>query len=439
MTPYGLPWRVAEMRVVRGLKGGREALSRQVLREPVGSDEREQAVRDIINDVARRGDAAVREYTKRFDGVELSSLEVSGDEIAGAYQRLAPDLLAALKLAADRIQAFHTEQMKVIRSGNAGDGLNWLVRPLSRAGLYAPHGTAPYPSSVLMTAVPAKVAGVPEVILATPRGADGSLPAATLVAAGIAGVDRVFSIGGAQAIAALALGTESVPQVDKVCGPGNIYVMLAKKLLFGVVGIDALQGPSEVLIIADDSANPEYCAADLLAQAEHDELAEAALVTTSADFADSVIGEIEGQLQDLSRKEIAAASLERNGKIVLVDSMDEAVELSNLYAPEHLLLMVEGAESFVDRLVNAGCIVLGDRATVVLGDYVAGPSHVLPTLGTARFSSPLNILDFVKLTNVISVDGKGLAALGQSAMTIAGFEGLDAHARAVERRLGGGK
>ena len=211
---------------------------------------------------------------------------------------------------------------------------------MSRVGVYAPHGTAPYPSSVLMTAVPAKVAGVPEVILATPRGADGVLPAATLVAADIAGVDRVFSVGGAQAIAALALGTESVPRVDKVCGPGNIYVMLAKKLLFGVVGIDALQGPSEVLIIADDTANPEYCAADLLAQAEHDELAEAVLVTTSAEFAGSVIGEIERQLRGLSRKEIAAGSLAQNGKIVLVDSMDEAVELSNLYAPEHLLLMV---------------------------------------------------------------------------------------------------
>jgi len=427
---------VTEVQVVRGLRAGREALSR---RQPVGDDEREQAVRDIVNDVAARGDAAVREYTKRFDGVELAPLEVSRDEIAGAYEQLAPEVLSALKLAADRIRAFHTEQMKALRSGDAGEGLKWLVRSLSRVGVYAPHGTAPYPSSVLMTAVPAKVAGVPEVILATPRGADGSLPAATLVAADIVGVDRVFSIGGAQAIAALALGTESVPRVDKVCGPGNIYVMLAKKLLFGVVGIDALQGPSEVLIIADDSANPEYCAADLLAQAEHDELAEAVLVTTSAGFADSVRGEIERQLQDLSRGGITAGSLAQSGKIVLVDSMDEAVELADLYAPEHLLLMVENGESYVDRLLNAGCIVLGDRATVVVGDYVAGPSHVLPTQGTARFSSPLSILDFVKLTNVISVDENSLAELGQSAMTIAGFEGLDAHARAIERRLGEGR
>jgi histidinol dehydrogenase len=288
-----------------------------------------------------------------------------------------------------------------------------------------------------MTAVPAKVAGVPEVILATPRGKDGTLPAATLAAADIAGVDRIFSIGGAQAIAALALGTGSVPRVDKVCGPGNIYVMLAKKLLFGTVGIDALQGPSEVLIIADDTANPEYCAADLLAQAEHDELAEAILVTTSAELAERVTAEVSRQLRDLSRKEIAEASLERNGIIVLVDSMDEAVELANLYAPEHLLLMVDGAESYVDRLFNAGCIVLGDRATVVLGDYVEGPSHVLPTQGTARFSSPLSVLDFVRLTNVISVDRNSLEELGPAAMAIAGFEGFDAHVRAVERRLKG--
>ena len=427
------------MKVVKGFQAGREALSRQALREPVGRDQREQAVRDIINDVAQRGDVAVLEYTRRFDGVTLGSLEVSRDEIAGAYRQLAPGLLPALELAADRVRAFHKEQMRVIRSGNGGDGLRWLVRPLNRVGLYAPHGTAPYASSVLMTAVPAKVAGVPEVVLATPRGADGSLPAATLVAADIAGVDRVFSIGGAQAIAALALGTESVPPVDKVCGPGNIYVMLAKKLLFGVVGIDALQGPSEVLIIADDSANAEYCAADLLAQAEHDELAEAVLVTTSAGFADSVMGEIERQPPGLSRRELAAASLAQNGKIVLVDSVDEAVDLSNLYAPEHLLLMVKSAESYLDRLLNAGCIVLGDRATVVLGDYVAGPSHVLPTQGTARFSSPLSILDFVKITNVISVGESSLAELGQSAMAIAGFEGLDAHAQAVERRLRGRK
>ncbi|MBL7165289.1 MAG: histidinol dehydrogenase [Dehalococcoidales bacterium] len=422
------------MQTIRGLEAGRKALSRGISFS-LDTDEREQAVRRIINDVSSRGDTAVREYTQKFDGVALDSLEVSRDEIAAAGKQLSPELLSALKLAAKRIRAFHAAQMKVVQSGTGGPGLNWLVRPLNRVGIYAPHGTAPYPSSLLMTAVPAKVAGVPEVTLATPRGPDGTLPAATLVAADIAGVDRIFSIGGAQAIAALALGTESVPRVDKVCGPGNIYVMLAKKLLFGTVGIDALQGPSEVLIIADETADPEYCAADLLAQAEHDELAEAILVTTSAELAERVTEEVTRQLQQLSRKKIAAASLEQNGKIVLVSSMDEAVELANLYAPEHLLLMVDRAESYLDRLSNAGCIILGEKGTVVLGDYVEGPSHVLPTQGTARFSSPLSVLDFVRLTNVISVDQNSLAELGPAAMAIADFEGFDAHVRAVERRL----
>jgi len=426
------------MRIVKGLEAGRKSLSRRVYPGP-DTDEREQVVRQIITHVASRGDAAVREYTQKLDRVALDSLEVGKDEVAAACKQVAPGLRSALELAAGRIRAFHEKQMAVVRSGDGGPGLSWLVRPLSRVGVYAPHGTAPYPSSLLMTAVPAKVAGVPEVILATPRGRDGSLPAATLAAADIAGVDRIFSIGGAQAIAALALGTESVPQVDKVCGPGNIYVMLAKKLLFGVVGIDALQGPSEVLIIADESADPEYCAADLLAQAEHDELAEAVLVTTSADLAEKVVKAVERQVGELSRKEIAAGSLEKNGRVVLVEGIDEAIELANLYAPEHLLLMVDNAASYVERLSSAGCIVLGDRATVVLGDYVAGPSHVLPTQGTARFSSPLSVLDFVKLTNVISVDERSLNELAEAAMAIADFEGLDAHTRAVAKRLGGGK
>jgi len=426
------------MRIVKGLEAGRKSLSRRVYPGP-DTDEREQVVRQIISDVASRGDAAVREYTQKLDRVALDSLEVGKDEVAAACKQVAPGLRSALELAAGRIRAFHEKQMAVVRSGDGGPGLSWLVRPLSRVGVYAPHGTAPYPSSLLMTAVPAKVAGVPEVILATPRGRDGSLPAATLAAADIAGVDRIFSIGGAQAIAALALGTESVPQVDKVCGPGNIYVMLAKKLLFGVVGIDALQGPSEVLIVADESANPEYCAADLLAQAEHDELAEAVLVTTSADLAEKVVKAVERQVGEMSRKEIAAGSLEKNGRVVLVEGIDEAIQLANLYAPEHLLLMVDNAASYVERLSSAGCIVLGDRATVVLGDYVAGPSHVLPTQGTARFSSPLSVLDFVRLTNVISVDERSLNELAEAAMAIADFEGLDAHTRAVAKRLGGGK
>jgi len=427
------------MRVIRGIAAGREALSRRVLAAAEDADEREQAVRRILGDVARRGDAAVREYTLQFDHVTLESVEVSRNEIAEAHRHIDPALLSALRLASRRIRDFHTRQMEVVRSGWTGTGLGWLVRPLGRVGVYAPHGTAPYPSSLLMTAVPAKVAGVSEVIVATPRGPDGVLPAATLVAADIAGVDRIFSIGGAQAIAALAFGTESVPRVDKICGPGNVYVMLAKKLVFGVVGIDALQGPSEVLIIADDTADPGWCAADLLAQAEHDELAEAVLVTTSAALADRVVSEVREQLRQLSRRETATRSLEKTGRMVVVDTMEEAVELANLYAPEHLLLMVENADSYLPRLVNAGCIVLGDRATVALGDYVAGPSHVLPTQGTARFSSPLSVLDFVRLTNVIREEGDLLRELGPAAVTIARFEGLDAHVRAVEKRLRGGQ
>jgi len=425
------------MRTIRGIDTAREILLKRASSSPGSIDEREQAVRRIIADVADRGDAAVMEYTRKFDYAGLESLEVSRDAVKAAYHNITSELHAALELAAERIKAFHTAQLGAISSGTGDTGLSWLVRPLKRVGVYAPHGTAPYPSSLLMTAVPAKVAGVPEVILTTPCGSDGTLPAATLVAADIAGVDRIFSIGGAQAIAALALGTGSIPRVDKVCGPGNIYVMLAKKLLFGTVGIDALQGPSEVLIIADDTASVEYCASDLLAQAEHDELAEAVLVTISAALAERVTEEISRQLQELSRKEIAETSLEQNGIIMLVDSMDEALEIANLYAPEHLLLMVERAESYLDRIVNAGCIILGDKATVAIGDYVAGPSHVLPTQGTARFSSPLSVLDFVRLTNLISVDEKSIEELGGAAMTIAEFEGLDAHARAVKRRLEG--
>jgi len=285
-----------------------------------------------------------------------------------------------------------------------------------------------------MTAIPAKVAGVKEVIIATPSGKDGSLPSATLIAADIAGVDRVFRIGGAQAIAAMAYGTESVPKVDKVCGPGNIFVVLAKKLVFGAVDIDGLQGPSEVMIVADDTANPEYCAADLLAQAEHDALASVTLVTTSRTLADEVERELEKQLKGLSRQTIIIDSLER-GVIALVGNLEEAVELANLYAPEHLCLMVQDADACLKKVVNAGCVLIGSYATVVLGDYIAGPSHVLPTGGTARFSSPLNITDFIKFINTINIDEARLKQLGKSAALLARAEGLDAHARAVEKRL----
>jgi histidinol dehydrogenase len=309
------------------------------------------------------------------------------------------------------------------------------VRPLERVGVYAPGGTASYPSTVLMTAIPAKVAGVKEVVLVTPPGKDGKISPAILAAADIAGVNRIFSIGGAQAIAALAFGTESVPRVDKICGPGNIYVFLAKKLVYGVVGIDGLQGPSEVVVIADETANPDYCASDLLAQAEHGGLSSAILITDSKQLAEKVTAAVEEQLKYLSRAAIIRESLTNNGIIVIVKNMAEAIDLTNLYAPEHVLLLVRANTNYDEQVVNAGCIIYGQQATVAMSDYVSGPSHTLPTEGTARFSSPLNVLDFLKITNVSSCGDELISLAGEAGITIAKAEGLDAHAAAIELRM----
>jgi histidinol dehydrogenase len=422
------------LKIVNSFKLAKPVLSRQDPKEMSGSDAREQVVRQIISDVRSRGDAALLDYTRKFDRVKLSSLEVTKKQIKSAYLQVDAELVSALRLAAERISSFHQKQKDAIwQSVKPGSGQ--LIRPLARVGAYAPGGTASYPSTVLMTAIPAKVAGVKEVILTTPPQADGTVPPPTLIAASMAGVDRIFSVGGAQAIAALAFGTESVPSVDKICGPGNIFVVLAKKLVYGVVDIDGLPGPSEVVIIADETANPIYCAADLLAQAEHDPLASAILITTSKQLANEVNQEVEKQLKALKRQAIAAESLQKQGVIAIVANIDEAVVLANLYAPEHVCLMVKGADALVGRLTNAGCIVIGESATVVLGDYILGPSHVLPTGATARFGSPLSVLDFVKLTSLINVDKATLKKLGKTAATIARAEGLEAHARAVEKRL----
>jgi len=424
------------LRIIEGFESAKLVLSRRdSAQRALEVDDREQAVRQIIDEVRLKGDAALFEYTVQFDGVELSSLEVSKKQITDAYRKVNSELLTALKLAAKRIRAFHMKQKDSLLHENVEEGMGWLIRPLNRVGVHAPGFTAPLPSSLLMTVIPAKVAGVKEVILVTPPRSQGGVSPVTLVAADIAGVDRIFSVGGAQAVAALAFGTESIPSVDKVCGPGNIYVLLAKKLLYGVVGIDGLYGPSEVLIIADETANPAYCAADLLAQAEHDPLALAILITTSRSLADRVNQEVNEQLKNLEHQEIASKSLEDGGMIGVVASIAEAIELANLYAPEHLCLMVDEAASYTDRISNAGCIVLGEKSTVVLGDYVAGPSHVLPTGGTARFSSPLNVSDFIKLTNVVNVDEASLKKLGRAAQAIASAEGLEAHAKAIEKRL----
>ncbi len=422
------------MKIIEGFQSAKAALSRQAKEAP-DIDEREQVVRQIINEVRQRGDAALFDYTLKFDGVKLTSLEVGREQINAAYNEVDSELLSALKLAAGRIESFHTTQRDSLLHESAGTELGWLIRPLNRVGVHTPGFTAPLPSSLLMTAVPAKAAGVKEVILVTPPRKDSTVHPAVLVAADIAGIDRVFSVGGAQAIAALAFGTKSIPAVDKVCGPGNIYVTTAKRLVYGAVGIDGLYGPSEVIIIADETANPEYCAADLLAQAEHDPLASAILITTSRPLADEVNREIEQQLKQLSRRTIATEALENNGIIAVVASVDEAIELSNLYAPEHLCLVVDKAASYVDKVSNGGCLFIGENSVEVLVDYVAGPSHVLPTEGTARFSSPLNVTDFVKLTSLVNMDKASLKELAQAAAIIARAEGLDAHARAAEKRL----
>ncbi len=423
------------MKIIEGFEQSKKALSRQgPSLETFGTDDRETEIREWLEDVRRRGDAALIDYTLKFDGVKLTSLEVTEAQVRVAYDEVDAGLVAALKLAAGRISAYHAAQKESLLKENINDGMGWLVRPLNRIGVHTPGFIAPLPSSLLMTVIPARVAGVKEVILVTPPRKQGGVSPLILVAADIAGVDRIFSVGGAQAIAALAFGTEIIPAVDKICGPGNIFVTLAKKLLYGVVGIDGLFGPSEVLIIADQTANPAYCAADLLAQAEHS-LGLAVLVTFSKEMAAAIVAETERQLTDLPRPDLARQSLEERGVVAVVSDMDEAIELSNLYAPEHLCLMVKGADSYLDGIYNAGCIVIGEEATVVPGDYVAGPSHVLPTGGTARFGSPLNVTDFIKLTSLISLDEVTLKKLGPAARALAEAEGLDAHAKAVQKRL----
>ena len=407
---------------------------KQRLRETFGELEVEEVVEQIIQAVRERGDAALREYTELLDGVQLTQLEVSPEELEAARKEVSPELLQALELAAERIYSFHRAQAERWLGGELGKGLSWLRRPLERVGIYVPGGMASYPSTVLMTVIPARVAGVEEVILATPPRKDGSVHPATLVAAQLSGTSRIFKIGGAQAIAALAFGTESIPKVDKICGPGNIFVTLAKKKVYGWVDIDGLQGPTETLILADESANPSLCAADLLAQAEHDELATAILITTSPELARKASKELDRQLEELG-SQVAQSSLEERGKIIVVPGLDEAAELVNLYAPEHLSLMLKDPSFLLDKIRHAGAIFVGESSPEVLGDYLAGPSHVLPTGGTARFASPLNVADFLKFTALVELDEVDLQSLGPAAATMAKAEGLPAHARAIQRRL----
>jgi histidinol dehydrogenase len=447
---YKKRWRRANLELIEGFAKAKARLSRRAVVEfgevspPIKSRLKEvfgkaispeKAVAKILQDVRKKGDTAVFDYTFRIDGYKLKSLEIDQKEIKNAYNQVDKDLVAALKVAADRIRRFHQEQKDYLFHGVEGKDWGQLVCPLERVGVYAPGGTASYPSTVLMTAIPAKVAGVKEIFLTTPPRNSGRIPPATLVAADIAGVDRVFCIGGAQAIAALAYGTESIPGVDKICGPGNVFVALAKKMVYGTVAIDGFMGPSEVLIIADETTNSQYCAADLIAQAEHDTLAQAVLVTTSKTLAKEMDSCLKTQLADLPRQQIALESLERGGLIAVVDTIDEAIDLANLYAPEHLELMMKNAESYLKKITNAGCVFVGEYSPVPMGDYIVGPNHSLPTGGTARFSSPLNIADFVKFIDVVKINSSSLKRLGNTAITLARAEGLEAHARAIKIRL----
>jgi histidinol dehydrogenase len=397
-----------------------------------------EAVRRILGDVRHRGDTALREWSARIDGESDLAMEVSAMTWKAAYDRLGPEQRAALDLAAERIERFHRRQPVDSWVLSEPDGtLGQLVRAVDSAGVYVPGGTAPLPSSLLMAAVPARVAGVAKVIVATPPGRGGSVPDLTLAAAYVAGIDRLFALGGAQAIAALAYGTETVPAVDKIVGAGGLFVTLAKRQVFGTVGIDGFYGPTETMLIADESADPAWAAADLLAQAEHDVLASPILLTPSLPMAEAVAIQIAAQLESLSRAEIAAASLGDRGGIVLTADLAESVELANRYAPEHLCLLVADPWALVGEIRNAGGIFVGEHSFEVLGDYVAGPSHVMPTEGSARYASPLSVADFVKRINLVGLTAPAGAQLCKPASVLARGEGLTAHAAAAEMRIRG--
>ena len=427
-----------------GIEAGREALAER--RQPEASTPTpesrrrtlkifgepltpEQSVRRILDDVRRDGDEAVRRYTRLLDGVHSDDFEVPRGKIDDAESQVDEALIEALTLSARRVEDYHRSSMP---KGwmDPSRGLGERLIPMQRVGVYAPGGTASYPSTVLMTAIPARVAGVEEVILCTP-----STSPAVMAAAAIAGVDRVFRVGGAQAVGAMAYGTESIRKVDMICGPGNLFVTLAKRMVFGEVAIDGLYGPTETVLVADHSANPVHCAADLLAQAEHDPLASPILVTTSPSLAESIDEELDRQLAMLERREIAATALSNGGCMVLVNNLEEAMELANQVAPEHLCLLVEDPWQWADKVRNAGGLFLGRYSPEVVGDYVAGPSHVMPTGGTARFSSALGVHQFLKSMPIISLNANGFPEMAKAVSVIARWEGLTAHARAMEIRM----
>jgi histidinol dehydrogenase len=425
----------------------------------------EQAVARILADIRSRGDEALLEWTRKLDGVSLPSVLVSQEEIDAAYAETPVPVREALEFAAARIRAFHENQVPSswlagrkqdftfvrpqlgestrfvedaqvrAESTETSSLLGQRVTPLARVGIYVPGGTAPLPSSLLMAAIPAQVAGVREIVVATPPLQSGHIQVVTLAAAKVAGVTKVYSMGGAQGIGALAFGTATIPRVDKIVGPGGLFVTLAKRQVFGTVGIDGLYGPTETLLIADDAANPAWCAADLLAQAEHDELATSILITNSQLLANTIAREIELQMAGLARHDMIAKSIAGQGAIVVVPSLDEAMDLANAYGPEHMCLLVRDPWNWVGKVQNAGGIFVGEWTNEALGDYVIGPSHVMPTAGTARFTSALNVNDFVKITSVFSVGRREAQELGQRAAILAEAEGLTAHANAIRKRV----
>ncbi|MBC2021240.1 histidinol dehydrogenase [Listeria booriae] len=398
--------------------------------------ETEAAVKAIIAEVRANGDDALFRFTERFDGVKLTDFKVPQDALEQALDQVEPDFIAALEQAKANILSYHQKQKQsgFVDTEKNGVLRGQLIRPLETAGIYVPGGTAAYPSSVLMNILPAKIAGVPRIIMVTPPGKDGMNPH-ILAAAAIAGADEVYQIGGAQAIAALAFGTDSIPKVDKIVGPGNLFVALAKREVFGIVDIDMIAGPSEIVVVADATANPRFVAADLLSQAEHDKLARAILITTSEQFGKSVADEVEKQLQTLPRVEIATASIANFGQVIVTETLADAFEIMNMIAPEHLEIQLEHAIDYLSYVKNAGSVFLGAYASEPLGDYFAGPNHVLPTSGTARFFSPLGVADFCKRTSFISYTKEALAKEKDAIVLLAEKEGLTAHARAIQIRF----
>ena len=423
---------------MKRLTGSNEEISKILYQEQLELNKQnvdvEEIVRAIIDDVRNRGDQALRDYSIKFDKIDLTDFEVGQDLIDQAFAEVDKDVLAALENAKANIESYHRQQLEVGFEDQPSDGVlrGQLIRPIERVGVYVPGGTAAYPSSVLMNVIPAKIAGVKEIIMITPP--QEQFVPAILVAAKLAGVDKIYQVGGAQGVAALAYGTQSIPKVDKITGPGNIFVATAKKQVYGTVGIDMIAGPSEIGVIADSTASPRFVAADLLSQAEHDKLARAILVTNSETLADAVEAEIEAQLQTLPRQEIARASIENNGRIIIAQDVDGMFELMNLVAPEHLEIAMENAYDYLDKVENAGSVFLGHYTSEPIGDYYAGANHVLPTTATSRFSSALGVHDFIKRIQYIQYSKAAVNSAEKDITTLAYAEGLQAHARAIEVR-----